>query len=209
MLEYPSVKIEEDVFMNLSPIFFITAIGFGAGLAMDAFSVSLANGLGEPQMGSKKMCGIAGLFAFFQALMPMIGWICIHTVAEHFAAFEKLIPWIALILLLYIGGKMLFEGFCAKKEDCCGSTSVTLKVLIIQGIATSIDALSVGFGIADYNLPKAFLTALIIAAMTFVICMAGLVIGKKFGTYLQGKASVFGGLILIFIGIEIFITGIF
>ena len=195
--------------MNLSPIFFITAIGFGAGLAMDAFSVSLANGLGDPKMKAPKMCGIAGMFAFFQALMPMIGWVCIHTIAERFKAFEKFIPWIALVLLLYIGGKMLIEGIRSKDGEEAEHTSLTLLALIIQGIATSIDALSVGFGIPEYNLAEALLSVMIIAAMTFFICMGGIIIGKRFGTHLAGKASILGGVILIVIGIEIFVTGLF
>jgi len=91
-------------------MFLFNSVLLGVGLAMDAFSVSLANGLNEPQMGTRRMCGIAGVFAFFQALMPMTGWVCIHTIVSHFQAFEKLIPWIALVLLLYIGGSMLKEG---------------------------------------------------------------------------------------------------
>ena len=90
--------------------FFFNSILLGVGLAMDAFSVSMANGLNEPHMKKNRMCGIAGVFAFFQFLMPMIGWICVHTVVQYFKAFEKFIPWIALFLLLYIGGSMLMEG---------------------------------------------------------------------------------------------------
>ena len=98
------------VFLSIGFMFLFNSVLLGVGLAMDAFSVSLANGLNEPQMGTRRMCGIAGVFAFFQALMPMTGWVCIHTIVSHFQAFEKLIPWIALVLLLYIGGSMLKEG---------------------------------------------------------------------------------------------------
>ena len=87
------------------------------GLAMDAFSVSLANGLNEPCMRNRRMCLIAGVFAFFQALMPMIGWICVHTIVQYFQAFEKFIPWIALFLLCWIGGKMLYDGIKNKDSD--------------------------------------------------------------------------------------------
>lgn len=194
--------------MNLSPMFFINSIAFGAGLAMDAFSVSLANGLGEPKMKPNKMCGIAGTFAFFQALMPLVGWLCIHTIAERFNSFQKFIPWIALILLLYIGGKMLIEGIRQPKEEISEIKKLTFSTLILQGIATSIDALSVGFSIADYGVLEALISALIISAVTFVICMVGLLIGKKFGTHLSGKASILGGIILIAIGIQIFVSGI-
>ena len=96
-------------------------IGFGAalgiGLAMDAFSVSLANGLHEPSMSKTKIFGVAGVFAFFQAIMPMIGWICVHMFLQYFNAFSKFIPWIALALLGYIGGKMLYDGIRCEGEE--------------------------------------------------------------------------------------------
>lgn len=190
--------------MTLGFSFFFNSVLLGIGLAMDAFSVSLANGLNEPAMKKSKVCGIAATFAFFQALMPMIGWICIHTIVQHFQSFEKLIPWIALILLCYIGGKMLLDSIRGTSGE--ETSGVGLAALLVQGIATSIDALSVGFTIADYDLSSALLAVLVIAAVTFVICTAGLVIGRKAGTKLAGKAGILGGVILIFIGLEIFIT---
>ena len=193
--------------MNLSFSFFFTSIMLGAGLAMDAFSVSLANGLNEPKMKQGRMCGVAGLFSFFQLAMPMIGWICVSTVARLFGAFEKFIPWIALILLGYIGGKMLYEGIVNKDSDE-EKGATTLRALLVQGVATSIDALSVGFTISDYNALEALLSCVIIGVVTFFICYAGLFIGKKAGTKLAGKAGILGGAILIFIGLEIFITSL-
>ena len=89
--------------MKFGITFLISNILLGVGLAMDAFSVSLANGLNEPCMRKRKMCGVAGIFAFFQAFMPLTGWICVHTMLEYFQAFGVLIPWIALALLGYIG----------------------------------------------------------------------------------------------------------
>ena len=194
--------------MEWSLLFFFNSVLLGVGLAMDAFSVSLANGLNEPQMKKKKMCGVAGIFAFFQALMPMIGWICVHTIVQYFKAFEKCIPFIALILLVFIGGKMLIEGIQNKEEEE-EKPKVGMTALLVQGVATSIDALSVGFTISEYGLAMAIVCALIIAVVTFIICMAGLVIGKKFGTKFSNKATIFGGVILILIGLEIFITGVF
>ena len=188
--------------------FIINSVVLGVGLAMDAFSVSLANGLNEPCMKRPKMCGIAALFSFFQALMPMIGWVCIHTVVQYFNAFEKLIPWIALVLLTFIGGKMLVEGIKNKDCECDEKPAVGIGMLIMQGVATSIDALSVGFDIFDYTLIEAIVCALLIAFVTFFICLGGILIGRKFGTKLAGKASIFGGVILIAIGLEIFITGV-
>ncbi|HBI61510.1 MAG TPA: hypothetical protein DDY31_09915 [Lachnospiraceae bacterium] len=194
--------------MEWNLLFFFNSVLLGVGLAMDAFSVSLANGLNEPDMRKEKMCGVAGVFAFFQAMMPMIGWICVHTIVQYFKAFEKCIPWIALILLLFIGGKMLVEGI-KNKDGENRKTKVGIAALFVQGVATSIDALSVGFTIAEYGLLMAVVCSLIIAMTTFVICMAGLVIGKKFGTKFANKATIFGGVILIIIGIEIFVTGVF
>ncbi len=184
------------------------SIMLGIGLAMDAFSVSLANGLGEPCMKPAKLLGIAATFALFQAAMPMIGWVCVHTVVKYFESFEKFIPWIALVLLCYIGGKMLLESIRSDCDDPCAS-KLTLGALLVQGVATSIDALSVGFTIADYTFFQALISVVLIAAVTFLICTAGLYLGRKFGTKLAGKAGIFGGVILIAIGIEIFISGVF
>ena len=189
--------------MSLGFSFFFTSIMLGVGLAMDAFSVSLANGLNEPKMRKYKMCGMAGIFALFQFAMPLIGWILVSAAAKAFGVFEKMIPWIALILLGYIGGKMLYEGI--KNEDD-ESPAVGLKGVLIQGVATSIDALSVGFTISDYNFVEAVIACMVIGIVTFFICYAGLEIGKKAGTKLAGKAGILGGAILIFIGLEIFIT---
>lgn len=194
--------------MEWSFQFVITSIMLGVGLAMDAFSVSLANGLNEPCMRRRKMCGVAGVFAIFQAMMPMFGWMCVHTIVNTFQAFEKFIPWIALALLCFIGGNMLKEGIkgCDEEEGC---PRVGFWGLIIQGVATSIDALSVGFTISEYGFVMALVCAVIIAVVTFAICMAGLKIGKCCGTKLAGKASILGGVILILIGLEIWITGVF
>ncbi len=194
--------------MNLGFSFFFNSIMLGIGLAMDAFSVSLANGMNEPKMKGGKMCGVAGIFGIFQGTMPMIGWICVSTIAQYFEAFEKCIPWIALALLGFIGGKMLYEGI--KNKGCDDEKpAVGFGALLVQGIATSIDALSVGFTIADYNWIEALIACLLIGVVTFGICLAGIAIGKKAGTCLAGKAGIFGGAILIFIGLEIFITSWF
>ncbi len=194
--------------MNLGFSFFFNSILLGVGLAMDAFSVSLANGLNEPKMKKGKMAGVAGIFSVFQFAMPLIGWICVSTIVQYFKAFEKCIPWIALILLGYIGGKMLYEGIKNKNSDE-EKPAVGIGALLIQGVATSIDALSVGFTIADYKLPEAILACLLICIVTFFICFAGIAIGKKAGTKLAGKADIIGGVILIFIGLEIFISSWF
>ncbi len=186
-------------------MFFAENILLGVALAIDAFSVSLANGLNEPCMKMRKMCTVAGLFAFFQALMPFIGWILITTVLSYFNAFKVFIPWIALALLGFIGGKMLYEGIKNKDCECeCGCASLTVGALIVQGIATSIDALSAGLNFTEYDLFGAIVAAVVIALVTFMICLTGVFLGKKTGTRLAGKAGILGGVILIVIGIWIF-----
>jgi len=191
--------------------FFLNSLLLGVGLAMDAFSVSLANGLHEPCMKRSRMGVMAGIFGGFQGLMPLVGWVCVSTIAQRFKAFEKCIPWIALALLCYIGGKMLLEGIRERNEPYVCEVQEAhagFSALLVQGVATSIDALSVGFTIAEHTFFMALLACLLIGAVTFVICFAGLAIGKKAGTKLAGKASIFGGAILIVIGLEIFLTSV-
>lgn len=193
--------------MHLGFSFFANSFLLGTGLAMDAFSVSLANGLNEPKMKTRKIFSVAGIFALFQLAMPLLGWICVSAVAEHFKTFEKFIPWIALILLCYIGGDMLRDGL-KHKDEPEEKPAVGITGLLVQGIATSIDALSVGFTISDYNFTEALLACILIGGVTFFICFAGILIGRKAGTALAGKAGILGGLILIFIGLEIFISSL-
>ncbi len=193
--------------MEWSLVFIFNSVLLGVGLAMDAFSVSLANGLHDSQMKAGRMNGIAGVFAGFQFAMPLIGWLCVHTIVRYFRAFERAVPWIALLLLAFIGGKMLLEGIRGGGTEA--SAGLGIGLLLMQGVATSIDALSVGFTIAGYGWGMAFAACLIIAAVTYALCMAGLILGKKCGTKLSGRAQILGGVILIVIGVEIFIRGVF
>ena len=196
--------------MQFNFFFVLNSILFGIGLAMDAFSVSIANGLNEPKMPAKRVLLIAGTFALFQTVMPLTGWLCVHSIAEAFQAFQPFIPWIALALLLFIGIKMILEG---RKEETDKAEEEETRLLhggtlLVQGIATSIDALSVGFTIAEYTWVFALIESVIIGLVTFGICIAGVKLGKTVGMKLAGKASIFGGIILILIGLEIFITGV-
>ncbi len=190
----------------------LLSFGEGIGLAMDAFSVSLANGLAEPNMKLGKAAKIALIFALFQGFMPLTGWFLVHSFVEIFQAFKPFIPYIALGLLAFIGGKMLWEGLhpCQENDTCCiEKKKIGLHTLLVQGVATSIDALSVGFTISQYNAIEALLSAFIIASITFIICLGGVLIGQKFGTKLSNKAAVLGGVILIGIGLLIFIKSFF
>jgi len=193
---------------NSMLLFILNAVGLGIGLAMDAFSVSLTNGLNEPDMPKKRGAFIAGVYAVFQFAMPMLGWFFVTTLMSIFNVLEKFIPFVALALLLYIGGMMLYGGI--KGDDELEQVKeLSFGVLIMQGIATSIDALSVGVTIADYSALMAVAASLIVGVVTFIICVAGISLGKKFGTRLAGRAQIFGGIILILIGLEIFIKGVF
>lgn len=196
----------------------ITSALLGAGLAMDAFSVSVANGLADRGMRTARMLAIAGTFAGFQFAMPMIGWVVVKKAAEAFEWFSPLIPWIALVLLLIIGGGLLKDGIEEMRagrseepaaDEAGGAEKLSFAALMMQGVATSIDALSVGFTTAAYNRMQALASSAIIGAVTLVICIAGLKIGRKLGELLSGRASILGGLILIGIGLEIWIKGVF
>lgn len=202
----------------------LAGLMLGVGLAMDAFAVSMTNGLNEPKMRFAKAAFIALTFALFQAIMPMIGWLCVTLVAERFAAFSEWIPYIALVLLLIIGGKMLIDGIrhsSATKKEIVGEEQsaeektakpLTIAALLAQAVATSIDALSTGFTLNDVagNVWwQALIAVCLIGVVTFGISLAGVLIGKKFGDKLGSKAEIVGGVILIAIGIEIFVTGVF
>jgi putative Mn2+ efflux pump MntP len=190
--------------MTFNLLFILNSILFGIGLAMDAFSVSVANGLRNPHMHTSRRMIIAGTFGCFQTVMPLLGWFCVHSITEAFQAFQPYIPWIALVLLAFIGGKMIWEGLHDQSE----AESLQGGALFIQGIATSIDALSVGFTIAEYELIFAVTESLIIGIVTFGLCLAGLLLGGRIGSRISGKAGIVGGIILILIGTEIFVTGI-
>ena len=199
--------------MNKVVQLIINSVLLGIGLAMDAFSISIANGILEPDMKKSRMLKIAGVYAVAQFLMPLTGWFLVTTLEGIFTSFSIFIPWIALILLLFIGGKMVIEGIKerkGKKEKKKDTTAkLTWGALIVQGIATSIDALSVGFTISDYSVLQAFASSLIIGVVTLVICLIGLIFGRKIGEKVSSVATVIGGALLILIGIDIFVKGIF
>ena len=184
-------------------LFIFNSVLLGVALAMDAFSVSLVDGLHENNMPFSRQCRIAGVFGFFQSLMPMIGWICVHMILSLFHQFQIYLPWIGCALLSFLGIKMIIEGIRGNEVQ-----EISHSALFVQGVATSIDALSVGFTIGAYAFPQALASVLIIGAVTFVICMFGLHLGRKAGEHLADRASVVGGIILIVIGIEILLKAI-
>lgn len=196
-------------------IWILTAIGLGAGLAMDACAVSMSNGLAEPKMKLGKIFTIAGSFGVFQIIMPIFGYLAVTvlsaTLGENFTRiFGYLVPWIALTLLLILGIKMIVEGIKegkdSNKENEESVKKLTIGGLFVQAIATSIDALSVGVIYGNVVPLEAYTTFLIIGIVTFGISVAAVFIGKKFGTIFSNKATIAGGIILCAIGLEIFFS---
>ena len=196
-------------------IWILTAIGLGAGLAMDACAVSMSNGLAEPKMKFGKIFTIAGFFGVFQIIMPIFGYLAVTvlsaTLGENFTRiFGYLVPWIALTLLLILGIKMIVEGIKegkdSNKENEESVKKLTIGGLFVQAIATSIDALSVGVIYGNVIPLEAYTTFLIIGIVTFGISVAAVFIGKKFGTIFSNKATIAGGIILCAIGLEIFFS---
>lgn len=196
--------------MNWFQLIVIDGIMLGIGLAMDAFSVSLTDGLSEPKMRLRKVFTIAGLFAFFQAIMPLIGWLAVTAFSSFFSVFEKyhIVSWIAIVLLAFIGGKMLYENLRKKDDNEEEIKKLTLGAILVQAVATSIDAMTAGFQLTStYNefiqYPYVLIAVGIIAVLTFGICFAGVKIGQKFGTKFSDKAGILGGCVLIFLALKI------
>lgn len=189
--------------MTTAGIFIFNSILFGIALAMDAFSVSIAYGLKDPQRKLPGALKAPVVFAFFQIIMPLAGWFCVRRLVTVFTVLQKFLPWIAFAVLIWLGIGMIREGLSSEKEESGGSGN-----LFIQGIATSLDALSVGFTIAEYTVLEALAECCIIGVVTFAICAGGIFIGQKAGEKLGQKAPILGGAILIAIGIEILLKGI-
>ncbi len=207
----------------------LSSLFLGIGLAMDACAVSMTNGLNEPKMRNGKAVLIAFMYAFFQALMPMIGWTCVTLVVDKFTAFTKYVPYIAFVLLAIIGGKMLYDGIkeirseknaaqeqsttdIVDKQQTKTVKKLTFPALLLQALATSVDALSTGFSlseIAGSSVWVALLCSGIIAVVTFALSLGAIFLGKKFGDKLGSKAEIVGGAVLIAIGLEILISGVF
>ena len=218
--------------------FLITSIMMGVGLALDSATVSMTNGLAEPNMNQRKNFLISLNFGLFQGIMPLIGYFISSAFIDYFG---KYIPWIALVLLGFLGTKSIIETIMSQKEnrkltqnlykndvnnddlsqnnaeinekntekiENKSNKSIGFAEVILQGIATSIDALCVGIVIANYARIEAIVCASIIAVITFVLSFMSTIIGKKFGFKFGKKAELASGIILILIGLEICITGL-
>ena len=181
---------------------FFEIMVIGIGLAMDAFAISICKGLAIQKVDLKKMFIISGYFGLFQMIMPLTGYFLGNSF-QHII--YKIDHWIALILLLGIGLNMIKEAFSKDLEE--RDDSLDVKTMLVLAIATSIDALAVGitFGFLEANI---LLAVCIIGIVTFILCSIGVKLGNKFGNKFQNKAEVFGGIILILMGIKILLEHI-
>jgi len=166
-------------------------------LSMDAFAVSI--GLGSKQKSSPTALALlaAAYFGLFQGLMPLIGYLGGQGILGWVETFA---PWIAFLLLAFIGGKMIYESFAENIEE--DIAQITHRVMLILAIATSIDAMAAGFALTLLEV-SALVACLIIGLVTFVLSSIGVYIGKRSGTWLESKAELLGGVVLILIGIKI------
>ena len=202
MTESEGIYALENIFS-----FIINSVLLGFGLAMDAFSVSVADGM-SGKLGRVKRISIAGVFGFFQFLMPLAGWLILRLAEEQFHIVYKFVPYAALIILTYLGVKMIAGCIKNKNNETEGIKSLSPAVILMQGISTSLDALSVGLTTSGYTFMPALLSSLIIGAVTFALCVIGILLGRKIGDKLKG-AEIAGGIVLILIGIEIFVKNVF
>ena len=169
------------------------------GLAMDAFAVSVCKGLTLPHRDLKSTLIIAGYFGVFQAVMPLIGFF----VGRQFSTFVASVDhWIAFILLVLIGGMMIRESFQREEESMTADVSV--RVMLPLAVATSIDALVTGVTFAFLSV-NIWISVLLIGAVTFILCCAGVLLGRIVGAKLEKRAQLLGGIVLIMIGIKILI----
>ncbi len=169
------------------------------GLSMDAFAVSIALGAKGAE-DTKKIALKAGvLFGFFQAFMPLVGYLAGKGLDEYIASFDH---WIAFFLLLAIGAKMIYESFEEELEESL--SKISDKLLLTLAIATSIDAMAAGFSLTLFQIPV-LVSLLMIGLTTFIFSYAGVFIGKKGGGFLENKAEFLGGIILIVIGAKILV----
>lgn len=177
--------------MNLILIFSVAI-----GLAMDAFAVSIASGAGYKELHIRHTVRIAFFFGAFQAIMPLIGYLAGQASMQYITNYDH---WISFAILTFIGGKMAYESFQLEKAT---KNPAKIEILLVLAIATSIDALAVGFTLSLIKVPVLIAVA-IIGVITFILSLIGIYLGKKVGHLFENKIELIGGIILICIGLKI------
>lgn len=178
------------------------AILLGVALAMDSLAMSIVNGIKYCNYTKKHMLLASFSFGFFQGLMPLLGYLVFTPFLKHIERYDH---WLVLIVLSYIGIGMIKDSFVFEEESQKDCIIFTFKTLLIESIATAIDALSVGIALPNLAIDP-YLTCLIICTCTFVICVIGHMLGRRIALILKNKALILGGLILIFIALKVFLS---
>lgn len=178
---------------------FFEIILISIGLAMDAFAVAICKGLNMRKIDYRQAIIIALYFGFFQGIMPLIGWLLGVQFQQYITAFDH---WIAFILLSFLGGKMIYEAIKSKSEECCKEVPFKHRDIFVLAIATSIDALAVGVSFAFLKV-DIISSVITIGVITLILSFIGVIIGNKFGVKFKSKAEIFGGVVLILMGLKI------
>ena len=187
-------------------LFILNSVLLGIGLSADAFSLSVVNGSRMPEMKTGTCLLVSGVFAVFQGFMPMLGRYIAAELISCFAVIQVAVPYISQILLIFLGLKIISEG--RKSHLCRCPSSIVSSALLVQALATSVDALLAGITLTEFCFSLALLSALIIAFITFVLCFIGVHLGRLLGAKLQCRASLCGGVMLILIALENFIRAV-
>lgn len=197
--------------MNLFQVI-INSFILGLGLAMDAFSICVANTMDDKYNNNVKTVIMPLIFGFFQFLMPLIGYLFVNVLSDNISIINNCIHIISFLVLSYIGIKMIYESIVDKKKDIKDTQDTqdtqdnsSFKLILIQGLITSIDALSAGFAFSSYNIQSAIIASVVIGVVTFIMCVMGANIGRKIGKILIDNAKIYGGIILILIGLRIYL----
>lgn len=191
--------------MNLIQVI-INSFILGLGLAMDAFSICVANTMDDKYNNNVKTVIMPLIFGFFQFLMPLIGYLFVNVLSDNISIINNCIHIISFLVLSYIGIKMIYKSIVDKKKDIKDTQdNSSFKLILIQGVITSIDALSAGFAFSSYNIQSTIIASVVIGIVTFIMCVIGANIGRKVGTILTDNAKIYGGIILILIGLRIYL----
>lgn len=192
----------------MSAVILLNGLLFGLGLAVDVFIMALTDGLDFPDIKRRKLLLLASLFSAFNIIMPMLGWLCMHTVSVYVPYFDEALSWIAFVVMTALGAKMIADGV-RKRPPKPDRRAVNVGAIMLQCFVTSVDSLAVGFVISSYTATEATVCTLVIAAVTFAVFCLGFAAGRRCGLKFAGVASVIGGIAFIAIGVEILVTSFF
>ena len=179
---------------------FFNAVVLGITLAMDAFSISVSKALVSNKKNALDGVKLGAVFGIFQAFMPLLGYLI---GASFYSLIKNYFGVVSFVILAYLGGKMVYDYFKGEEQTLC--RDIQVKELLVLGVATSIDALAAGFCFGSATLPQTLISCLIIGLITFIICFFGYILGSALSEKIGNKSTLFGGIILILLGVKILI----